>query len=88
MDNWYQKFVKTASPTDDFEFFKDPWVKVESSFIDALAYFPLARVLEVRMKAGNKYTFMGVPKDIYEAFLVAPSKGSFFKLVRQNYTKS
>lgn len=92
MENWYQNFLTASSAIDsidDFSLYKDPWVQVVSSFIDAVAYFETAKVLEIKMKNGKRYPFFGVPKDVYEAFLAAPSKGNFFtKVIRQNYSSS
>lgn len=82
--NWYLKHIE-----DEPELPKSPWVDVESSFISAVAYFPLAGVLEIKLKSGNKYTFMDVPQDVYDAFIKAPSKGVFFnKVIRRDYKAS
>jgi len=93
MLNWYRNFriVQAASEQDIDEWLeyidRDPWQEVDSSFIDALAYYEGASVLEVRMDNGKIYTFMGVPKNVYEAFLKAPSKGVYFnKVLRPKYT--
>lgn len=86
IENWYKK---AEIPKDDEDFAKDPWVPVDSSFIEAIAYHPLAWVLEVRMKNGRRYTFMDVPLEVYKVFLASPSKGNFFNtIVRRNYKKS
>lgn len=63
---------------------KDRWESVESSFIVAIAYYPNAAVLEIKMKNGKKYTFMGVPEHVYEEFKNAPSKGKFFNSIIKN----
>lgn len=85
--NWYKPNNPTSEEVEIFA--RDPWVPINSSFIEALAYHELARVLEIKLKSGRRYTFMDVPKNIYEAFLASPSKGTFFNtIVKQNYTKS
>ncbi len=67
--NWYK-----ARPLPDLddelikELDKDKWVKVESSFIDALAYHKYAEVLEVRLKNGQSYTFTGIRQDVYDSY--------------------
>lgn len=84
----------TEDPIDGFEGIKDldaylkrdPWEQVDSSFILAIAYFYGAGVLEIKMKNGKKYTFMGVPRKVYEEFKAAPSKGRFFnEIIRKRY---
>lgn len=92
MENWYKKATNPLNSSEDddlLEFFdRDPWVPVNSSFIEALAYYNMAGVLEVKLKNGKVYTFIGVPQNIYESFLESPSKGAFFNnIIRQNYTK-
>jgi len=89
MENWY----KIASDDIDGdlieELSKDPFVPVDSSFIDSIAYYKLAWVLEIKLKNGRKYAFFNVPQEVYEAFLASPSKGQFFNtVVRRNYTAS
>jgi hypothetical protein len=34
--------------------------------------------LDLRFRAGSTYSYLGVPPDVFEAFIAAPSKGSFF----------
>ena len=80
--NWYKQSQEAAPVTE----VKDRWEKVDSSFIDAIYYSPIAQVLEVRLKNGRRYPFFSVPKDIYEQFKVSPSKGKFFQtLLRKDY---
>jgi hypothetical protein len=87
IEKWYKSSEVDSSTLDDFV--KDPWVTVDSSFIEAIAYFPLAWVMEVRMKNGKRYTFMNVPPEVHKAFMESPSKGNFFNvIVRRYYTKS
>ena len=88
MENWYKIASKPSIDEDLAAFDKSPWVSVDSSWLDAIAYYELAWVLEIRLKNGKRYSFMNVPPEVYEAFLESPSKGEFFNsVVRQNYTK-
>jgi hypothetical protein len=54
---------------------------VDSSFIDAVAFYDYSNTLEVRLNSGQTYTFLGIPKGIYDAFMAHPSKGKFFNQV-------
>lgn len=83
--NWFKLSQLPQEAVPQVEL-KDPWEKVESSFIDAIAYFPIAQVLEVRLKSGKRYPFFNVPREFYEQFKAAPSKGKFFqKLIKKDY---
>lgn len=93
MIGWYRNFriAQAVDKTVDDEIIeewnKDPWKEVKSSFIDAIAFYDLANVLEVRLKTGKIYTFMGVPQETYEAFMKSNSKGEYFNnIIRKRYT--
>ena len=82
--NWY-KIAKEI--LEDDEFSKSKWKKVDSSFIDAIAYYKPLRLLEVKMKNGKQYSFGDVPIETFENFMNAGSKGSFFNdVIRKRYT--
>jgi hypothetical protein len=51
---------------------------VASSAILRIEYNEFTRELNVTFMSGNTYTYYGVPKDVYERFLHASSKGQFF----------
>lgn len=53
------------------------WMPVKSSFITDIRYSEIAGKLDIKLKNGRVYTF-DVPKEVFEALLVAPSKGRFF----------
>lgn len=53
------------------------WVSVKSSTVKRIAYSASFSRLFVDFKSGGMYAYDGVPKAIYDAFLVAPSKGQF-----------
>ena len=52
--------------------------KVESSVIASVGYDKERRDLMVEFKSGELYMYQGVPPIVYEKFLEAESKGSFF----------
>ena len=88
--SWYTNFRKAQEENhtyDDLirEFSKPRWLSIDSSFIDAIAYFESAAILEVRMKNGRIYTFMGIPQNIVEEFLHSSSKGAYFNKVLRQY---
>ena len=86
MINWY----KLAQEDDELiKELDQTFVDVHSSFIDGIAYYDGASMLEVRFKNGKVYAFIDVPREIYEQFLDAPSKGNFFnKVILRRYTSS
>lgn len=51
---------------------------VDSSAITSVGYDPARETLELEFSSGNVYRYFGVPQEIYEDFLQAPSKGQFF----------
>ena len=53
-------------------------VPVSSSNIASIGYDPTIQTLEVEFLSGGTYQYFGVPDYIYESFLNAGSKGSFF----------
>ena len=53
------------------------WVNVFSSTIYAIAYFDESEVLLVRFNNGKVGKYDGVPQEIYDGFLNAPSKGQY-----------
>jgi hypothetical protein len=89
MNTWYKKAKKNSNLDFDSKFLAElvnPWESIESEFIEAIAYYPLAKVLEVKIKGGSIYTFMGVSNKVYNNFKNAPSKGTFFnKVIKKRY---
>ena len=92
MEDWYKLAEKQSKEDKNEAFFKkyfddEKWIPVESSWLSAIAYHELAHVLEIKLTNGQEYTFMSVPKNVFEGFLAAPSKGVFFnEVVRRNYS--
>lgn len=53
------------------------FISVTSSNIQGIGYDDATKTLHVEFRGGARYTYAGVPKDEYEDFLNAPSKGSY-----------
>lgn len=53
------------------------FINVESSNIEAIGYEYEDEILYIKYLNGSVYKFYKVPKQIYEEFLSAPSKGQF-----------
>ena len=91
-NNWYKlaQEEKEENIENDIDFLlKDPWEPVDSSFILSIAYYKNSDILEIKMKNGKKYTFMGVPENIYEEFKAAPSKGKFFnEIIKKRFVQN
>lgn len=54
---------------------------VGSSDISAAGYDPESGELQVQFTTGRIYSYIGVPPEIYDGFIAAPSKGSYFAQV-------
>lgn len=52
-----------------------PWIDVSSSNLQAVAYYPRARVLLVRFLSGRVYRYDGVPAGVFNGLMAAPSPG-------------
>ncbi|HEV2163271.1 MAG TPA: KTSC domain-containing protein [Stellaceae bacterium] len=62
------------------------YMTVISGNIQAVGWDGTLSTLYVKFKAGTQYAYVGVPKNIFEALLKAPSKGKFFaKYIRDKY---
>jgi hypothetical protein len=51
---------------------------VSSSAIQEIEFDELTHRLQITFTSGKTYTYYGVPRSVYERFLQAPSKGTFF----------
>lgn len=51
---------------------------VESTSLESIGYDSTERKLEVEFKHGAIYEYVEVPAEVFDAFLAADSKGSFF----------
>jgi catechol 2,3-dioxygenase-like lactoylglutathione lyase family enzyme len=62
------------------------WRPVASTAIDEISWGDRSSVLIIRFQNGRVYRYFDVPKDVYDAFLTADSKGHFFnKRIRDHY---
>jgi len=60
--------------------------KVDSSAVDRAEYGAEARTLSIWYKGGERYNYLDVPPDIYEALLEADSIGAFVNAqIKPNY---
>lgn len=50
----------------------------KSSVIKTINYLSTDKQLKVNFKSGQTYTYFNVPKNLYERFTKAKSKGRFF----------
>ncbi len=58
---------------------------VESSNLKSVAFEN--GVFEVEFRSGKIYQFKGVPQDVFEGLMKAPSKGKFFNnYIKPHYT--
>ena len=70
--------VRVALEAEGIEAHRDPWICVDSSCIDAIAYDEAISALKIRFNSGDIYEYERVPHQIYMNLLDADSKGSFF----------
>lgn len=62
-------------------------IPVTSSNLRSVGYSPLQQILEVEFSTGAVYQYSGVPQDVYDEFMGAESKGSYFyQRIRSTYT--
>ena len=60
--------------------------QVQSSNIRSVGYDPGSTTLEVEFHGGGVYKYSGVPETVYQAFMRAASKGSYFHAhIRDRY---
>jgi KTSC domain len=53
-------------------------MSVVSSVIASVGYDAAAKTLEVGLVGGRVYQYFDVADEVYAAFMMAPSKGTFF----------
>lgn len=59
---------------------------VDSSNIEAIGHDAGAQELHVRFLSGDTYVYHGVPQEIYDQLMDAPSKGSYLnRVIKENY---
>jgi len=52
--------------------------RVSSTNIRSIGYNEGSQTLEVEFTSGGIYDYAGVPKNLFQRFMAAPSKGRFF----------
>jgi len=61
-------------------------IRVSSSAISAIGYEEATGRMAVSFKQGKTYTFCRVPRSVFQAFLHAPSKGTYYdQHIRDRY---
>lgn len=56
-------------------------IPVDSSNIAAIGYSDALRILQVDFLTGSRYRYFDVPSQVFQGFLVAPSKGQYLNQV-------
>ena len=61
-------------------------IPVSSSNLRSIGYEPETATLEVEFNNGSVYQYHGVSKEIFDSFMQAGSKGSYFNAnIKNNY---
>jgi hypothetical protein len=55
-----------------------------SSLVASIGYDDAANTLEVEFRSGAIYQYFGVPQNMYEQLMQAPSKGQFINTYIKN----
>lgn len=71
-------FVRVALEEQGIVPHRDPWIAIDSSCIDAVAYSQLESILRIRFNSGQVYQYDRVPHNVFLSLLDADSKGSYF----------
>lgn len=56
-------------------------IYVDSSNVEAVGYDETEMQLHVQFLSGSLYVYFDVPKEVFDDFMAAPSKGSFLNRV-------
>ena len=63
------------------------WNSVESSMIRSIAYDDKDKQLGIEFQSGAVYAYSGVPDNVYQELMIAPSKGQcFLTTIRDQYS--
>ena len=54
------------------------WMSLDSSALKSAAYLPEERVLYLQFQSGEIYRYFDFPPKLYQEFLTAESKGTYF----------
>lgn len=61
-------------------------IPVQSTTLAAVAYDPAQQLLQLEFRDRTIYHYGGVPPDVHDALLRAPSKGAYFnRVIRPQY---
>jgi len=52
-------------------------IYVDSSNVEAIGYDEAVQELHVQFLSGGRYIYHDVPREVFDDFVYAPSKGSF-----------
>lgn len=52
-------------------------IYVDSSNVEAIGYDDSTQELHVQFLSGGYYIYRGVPREVFDGLMYAPSKGSF-----------
>ena len=62
---------------------------IDSSNIEAIGYDQASQELHVRFLSNAEYVYHGVPQEVYDELMAAPSKGSYLnRVIRPSYQHS
>ncbi|ADK16190.1 KTSC domain-containing protein [Clostridium ljungdahlii] len=62
-------------------------IPVTSSDLNSVGYDPTSQTLEIQFNSGGVYQYFGVPSNIYEGLMTAPSHGKYFHAyIKNNYS--
>ena len=70
--------VRVALEAEGIEAKRDPWICVDSSCIDAIAYLTAESILKIRFNSGLVYQYDRVAENVFLNLCDAYSKGHFF----------
>lgn len=70
--------VRVALASEGIEAQRDPWICVDSSCIDAIAYLSAESILKIRFNSGLVYEYYRVAESTFHDFCDAQSQGRFF----------
>ena len=61
-------------------------IPVRSSAISSIGYDPSTQRMKIHFKHGSTYDFCRVPASVFDGFLAASSKGSYYdRYIRDRY---
>ena len=62
------------------------WNLVDSSFIKSVKYNKSLKILELKLRNGQEYSYSGVSENTYRNFMKSESKGDFFnRIIKKKY---